>query len=317
MGHLGVELHPSEEYGRDELVAGGLPFDEVRLEVCARAVEAWGIGDAVVPWSFPLELADVLRARGVALRADRDHFARRRRVKTDAELAGIRRAQRAADAAMEAARELLRAGPTTCERLKQELERAVTASDCTLEIAIASHGPQTAIGHELGSGPIVEGEPVIVDLAPRDRETGCYADMTRTFVLGEPPPELVEWHALSLRALEEAIAAIRPGALDADLHRATAELFGAHGHPTFLDKQAGVPLQDGFYHALGHGVGLEVHEPPVLGEIPKERLVAGEVLAIEPGTYRRGFGGVRLEDLVLVTEDGCERLTQHPYDLKP
>jgi Xaa-Pro aminopeptidase len=141
--------------------------------------------------------------------------------------------------------------------------------------------------------------------------------MTRTFVVGEPPAELVEWHRLCLQALEEAVAAVRPGARDADLHVSTSELFRAHGHPTFLDKTDGVPLEDGFYHSLGHGVGLEVHEAPLLGPIAKDELVAGDVLALEPGTYRRGLGGVRLEDLVLVTEDGCERLTRFPYDLQP
>jgi Xaa-Pro aminopeptidase len=311
MGHLGVDLHPPEEYGRDELVQSGRPVDEIRLELSGRAVEAWGIEDALVPWSFPLELADALRERGIALRTDRDHFTDRRRAKNDAELAGIRRAQRAA------ARDLLRAGVPTCERVKQELERVVSENDCTLDIAIASHGAQTAIGHDLGSGQIAEGEPVIIDLAPRDRETGCYADMTRTFVLGEPPAELVEWHRVCLEALDDALARIRPGAQDADLFRATSELFRAHGHPTILDKEDGVPLEDGFYHSLGHGVGLEVHELPYLGQLPKDRLVAGDVLAIEPGTYRRGFGGVRLEDLVLVTEDGCENLTAFPYDLEP
>jgi Xaa-Pro aminopeptidase len=317
MGHLGLDLHPPEEYGRDELVQSGRAVDEIRLELCGRAVEAWGVEDALVPWSFPLELADALRGRGVVLRPDRDHFADRRRSKNDAELAGIRRAQRAADAAMAAARDLLRAGPPTCERVKQELDRVVSEHDCMLEVAIVSHGAQTAIGHDLGSGQIAEDEPVIVDLAPRDRETGCYADMTRTFVVGEPPADLVEWHRLCLEALDDALARVRPGAQDADLFRATSELFRAHGHPTILDKEDGVPLEDGFYHSLGHGVGLEVHELPYLGQLPKNRLVAGDVLAIEPGTYRRGFGGVRLEDLVLVTEDGCENLTAFPYDLEP
>jgi Xaa-Pro aminopeptidase len=317
MGHLDVELHPPEEYGYDELVRRKVPVDEMRLELCARAVADWGIEEALAPWSFPIELADALRARGVALRADRDHFASRRRVKNAAELDGIRRAQRAADAAMAAAATVLRGGATTCERVKQELERVVSDHDCTLELSIVSHGPQTAIGHELGSGPIAPGEPVIVDLAPRDRSSGCYADMTRTFVVGEPPEELVEWHGLCLQALEQAIADIRPGVQDADLFLATSELFRAHGHPTLLDKQEGVPLEDGFYHSLGHGVGLEVHELPVLGRLQRDRLVAGDVLAVEPGTYRRGFGGVRLEDLVLVTEDGCENLTDFPYDLQP
>jgi Xaa-Pro aminopeptidase len=193
----------------------------------------------------------------------------------------------------------------------------VSKHDCTTDIAIVSHGPQTAIGHEVGSGQIERGEPVIVDLAPRDRETGCFADMTRTFVVGEVPAELAEWHRLTREVLEQVIAGVRPGVSAHALHRGAAELFRAHGHATFIDKQDGVPLEEGFYHALGHGVGLEVHELPILGDVERDTLVAGDVLALEPGTYRQGYGGVRLEDLVLVTEDGAERLTRHPYDLEP
>jgi Xaa-Pro aminopeptidase len=317
MGHLGLQLHAAEEYGRDELMRSGLPFEEIRLELLTRAVAAWGIEEATVPWSFPLELADRLRDRGVTLRTDRDLFDDRRRVKNEAELAGIRRAQAAADAGMEAVRDQLRQGLPTCEQVRAAIERAVAELDCTTDVAIVSHGAQTAIGHELGSGRIERGEPVIVDLAPRDRETGCFADMTRTFVVGEVPADLAEWHGLTLEVLDEVVAGIRPGASAHALHRRAAELYQAHGHPTFLDKQEGVPLEEGFYHALGHGVGLEVHERPILGEVEQDTLVAGDVLAIEPGTYRQGFGGVRLEDLVLVTDDGAERLTQHPYDLKP
>jgi Xaa-Pro aminopeptidase len=316
MGGLGVEIHPPEEYGADELRRAGMPRTEIELELCARAARDWGIAAALTPWSFPLEIADRLRAAGVELTVDREHFDGRRRVKNATELAGIRRAQRAAEAGMAAARDSIRSAPTTCEEAKREVERAVSEQGCSLEICIVSHGAQTAVGHDLGSGPIAAGEPVIVDLAPRDRETGCYADMTRTFVVGEAPAELVEWHRHCLEALEQSLASIRAGVQDSELFRETSEYFRGHGHPTKLDKQDGVPLQDGFYHSLGHGVGLEVHEPPFLAQSPLHTLLAGEVLAIEPGLYRRGFGGVRLEDLVLVTDGGCENLTDFPYDLE-
>jgi Xaa-Pro aminopeptidase len=282
-----------------------------------------------VPWSFPLALADYLRKNGIDIEPDDEFFTERRRRKNPFELAGIRRAQKAADAAMAVVRELLRRAepvdgrvlldgePLTVERLKQEIEPVFTRHDCWTDDMIVSHGAQTAIGHHTGEGAIAPGEPVVLDLAPRDRESGCFADMTRTFVVGEPPAELVEWHALCRQALDEALDAIRPGAQDADLNRGTAELFHSHGQPTMLDKEPGVPLEDGFYHSLGHGVGLDVHEPPTLGLVPTHKLVAGEVLAVEPGLYRQGFGGVRLEDLVLVTDDGCENLTDHPYELEP
>src|SRR5207344_1326417 len=97
----------------------------------------------------------------------------------------------------------------------------------------------------------------------------------------------------------------------------TCEIFEGAGYPTVRTKAEGETLESGFYHSLGHGVGLEVHEAPMLGMVGYEELVVGDVLAVEPGLYRSGYGGCRIEDLVLVTEDGCETLTQFPYDLGP
>jgi Xaa-Pro aminopeptidase len=181
---------------------------------------------------------------------------------------------------------------------------------------IVAHGAQSAVGHEMGSGTIAEGEPVVIDLWPKDMETACYADMTRTFVVGEPPEEVTRYHALCQEALDRSLAAIRAGEAGAEVFRLACEVFHEAGEPTQLSKKRGEVLEDGFYHGLGHGVGLEVHEAPSLGRTPGT-LVAGDVVTVEPGCYRHGYGGVRLEDLVLVTEDGAENLTDYPYDLAP
>src|SRR5439155_1398578 len=211
-----------------------------------------------------------------------------------AELAGIRRAQRAAEAGMSAARDLLRAAerqngnlvldgkPLTCERLKVAVEQAFTANGAFADEFIVSHGAQTAVGHEMGSGPISPDEPVCLDLFPRDRESGCFADMTRVFVVGEPSEELAEYHRLCREALEAAVAAVKPGIAGSELNRISSKVFEEHGYPTLLSKQPGEVLKDGFYHSLGHGVGLEVHEDPALGRGPGE-LVAGDVIAVEAG----------------------------------
>jgi Xaa-Pro aminopeptidase len=168
----------------------------------------------------------------------------------------------------------------------------------------------------MGSGPIVAGEPVVIDLWPRDIQTACYADMTRTYVVGEPSEEMVRYHALCKEALDQSLAAIRAGVQGADVFTLVCELFHEAGQPTQLSKQPGEVLENGFYHGLGHGVGLEVHEAPSLGRAPGA-MVAGDVVTVEPGLYRHGWGGVRLEDLVLVTEDGAENLTEYAYDLEP
>jgi len=178
-----------------------------------------------------------------------------------------------------------------------------------------ARGAQAARGHDMGSGPIARGESIVVDLWPRDRESACFADMTRTFVVGQAPDELREYHRLTKEALDLSLPLVRPGVNGREVHDAVCEHFERHGYATTRSKARGEVLRDGFIHALGHGVGLEVHELPTLGR-SGDAFVAGDVLTIEPGLYRAGYGGVRLEDLVLVTDDGFENLTDFPYEME-
>jgi len=142
--------------------------------------------------------------------------------------------------------------------------------------------------------------------------------MTRTFVAGgEPADDVARWHELSRIALNRVLEEVRPGVTGRELFALACDVFEEAGELTQRTKAEGETLLDGFFHSLGHGVGLEVHEEPALGRTGSDGLVAGDVLAVEPGCYRSGYGGVRLEDLVLVTEDGCERLTEFPYELLP
>ena len=141
--------------------------------------------------------------------------------------------------------------------------------------------------------------------------------MTRTFVVGDVPEDVREWHRLCKEALDRAISEIKDGADGRAIFDGTCEIFEAAGEPTQRTKEQGKALADGFFHALGHGVGLEVHEQPGLGLASKLPLMAGDVVTVEPGCYRAGYGGVRLEDLVLVTADGAENLTHYPYELEP
>ena len=322
-----LELHPMEELRYEELAERGLDAAGVQRELALRAVRLLGLERATVPLEFPLGIADHLRANGIELTVDQRLFDDRRRVKSPQELAGIRRAQRAAEAGMAAAVELLRAAerrngglavdgePLTCELVKEHVALAFARHGCSADEFIVSHGAQTAVGHDTGSGPIAADDVVLLDLFPKDRESGCFADMTRTFAVGAPPDEIRDYHRLAREALDRCVEAIRPGLDGRHLHRLVCEHFEAHGYPTQLSKPPGEVLADGFYHATGHGVGLAVHEQPSIGRLG-DPFVAGDVLAIEPGLYRKGFGGVRLEDLVLVTEDGCEVLTDFPYDLE-
>jgi Xaa-Pro aminopeptidase len=207
--------------------------------------------------------------------------------------------------------------PLSCERLKEMIRAAVARAGASAgDDLIVSHGAQTAVGHEMGSGVIAPGEPVIIDLWPRDMDSACFADMTRTFVVGEVPDELRGYHELTREALARALEGVRAGASGRELFRLSCEPYERAGLPTQLNKPPGKVLEEGYYHSLGHGVGLEVHEAPALGRTP-DVLVAGDVITLEPGCYRPGFGGCRLEDLVVVMENGADLLTDFPYDLEP
>jgi Xaa-Pro aminopeptidase len=324
-----IDILPPERFGIDELLRGGTRPDAAWLEVYTRALREIGVSTAAVPRDFPLELADHLRGEGFTIEVERELFEDRRRRKTPTELAGLRRAQRACEAALDVARTMLREAASanggdllldgeslTCERIKGEMERVFIAHGTVADEFIVAHGAQGAVGHDMGSGPICAGEAVVFDLWPRDRETAVYTDMTRTYVVGDVPDEIREYHRLCKEALERTAAAAKPGVNGRELMQIACDLFTEHGYPTQLTKEPGEVLDSGFFHGLGHGVGLEVHERPRLSVVGDE-LVPGDVITLEPGLYRAGYGGVRLEDILVVTESGAETVTQYPYDLEP
>ncbi len=323
------DVHLSDEFGLDELMGSGMKVREIRAELAVREVASLGIKQATVPENFPVWLADRLRAEGIEIEPDQEVFDDRRRSKTEAQLAGMRRAQRAAEAAMDTCRDMLRRSEIsgdqllldgevlTVERVKAAMNQTFAAQDTTSEDYIVAPGPQGAVGHDMGSGPIPPHTPLVVDIFPRDNASGVYTDMTRTFVVGDAADDVREWHRLCKEALDRAIAETKPGVTGQALHFGSCEIFEAAGELTQRTKKPGEPLSDGFFHSLGHGVGLEVHEAPGVGQLSDKPLVPGDCITIEPGLYRQGYGGVRLEDNVLVTETGAENLANYPYDLAP
>jgi Xaa-Pro aminopeptidase len=329
----GAELLDYFALGFKELVEEGMSFADAGREAEARAVRQIGIEEAVVPGDFPLGLGDRLREDGVVLTVDDAAVELRRRAKTPAELDGIRAAQRAAEAGMTAACELLaRAEPGAGGRLRLD-GKPLLAEDVreTLRSACAEHGapcpPDVIVasvwqggGHEPGSGPLPAGLPIHIDIWPRHEASACWADMARTFVVGDPASEhadlIAEQARLVRSALSQAQEAVRPGTTGRELFDAACDSFESAGYLTQRTAQSDEEL-DGFQHSLGHGVGLEVHEAPPLGLAGHEPLVVGDVLAIEPGLWDHRVGGVTFEDLVLVTENGGELLTRFPYELAP
>jgi Xaa-Pro aminopeptidase len=321
-----------DELGRDELIAAGCSPLEIEQELCVRAADRVGIRDAVVPPDFPLAIADRLRAAGIELTPDDVPFTERRRRKTTAEMAGIRRATYAGTEALGAAAAMLRVAEIRGaelwhdgERLTSEGVRAKIRETCAragapapADIMVKAFGPDPQIGHYPGSGPLPAHAPILIDLWPQDEESSCWSDMTRTFVRGEISDPIAELHALVITAHEGVCAAIRPGITGIELYGIVAEVFEAAGHPTARTKRPGETLREGFYAGLGHGVGLQIHEAPILGLRGREPLIAGDVIAVEPGTVVRSLGGVRVEDVLVVTEEGSESLTAAlPHDLAP
>ena len=323
-----IEILPVETFPFDDLIRDGVDAYELLPIQSVRIARALGLRDAVVPRSFPLQYADALRADGVELTVDQRFFADRRRRKTPIELEFIRAATRAAEAGMLAVAErlarsepgdagrMLDGEPLTCELLRAAATEAFAEHGCRGDDLVAARGPQAADGHDQGSGQVWNDDVIVCDLFPHHQESAYFSDMTRTFTVGTPDPEIVEWHGFVREALELSREMVRAGTNGGDVHRGVCAFFEERGQPTQLSAPKGTVLRDGFYHGLGHGVGLDVHESPSLGRIGHE-LVAGDVITLEPGLYRHGFGGVRLEDILLVTDDGSETLSSFPSDLAP
>jgi Xaa-Pro aminopeptidase len=324
-----AELIDIADLGFYELAPKSDGRDALWLELMSRFVKRIGLRDAVVDYEFPLWVAERLRADGTSVAVDGEQIALRRRAKSEHELAGIRRAQRAAEAGMAAGAAVLRSAAKVGDRLQvdgrdltAETVRAAIRDACALHGAPA--GPDVMVGsawqgtgHDPGSGPLPAALPIVIDLWPRDEESACFADMTRTFVVGgEPPDEVRRRERLVTEAFEAAQKATRPGVLGRDLHAICCDIFERQG---YLTQRTGLgeDPEAGFQFSLGHGVGLMVHEEPSLGMTGTRPLVVGDVLAFEPGLYSSELGGVRFEDLLLVTEDGCENLTRYSYSLTP
>jgi Xaa-Pro aminopeptidase len=282
-------------------------------------LEGYGVTAVEVPADFPLESADRLRERGVTVTARPHPFFPQRLIKTDEEVAAIEQTQRHTEAALEAALNVLRESevrgdavlwkgrPLTSEDLKKIVNVALMENDCIAEHTIIACGEQGVDPHNQGSGPIRPNQGIIFDIFPRSSVTRYFADMTRTVVKGRASDELTRIYDAVLAAQLRGIELIRAGASGAAVHTEVSRVLEARGYTTGVVNGR----NQGFFHGTGHGVGLDIHEPPRVSRMD-QLLEAGQVVTVEPGLYYPGRGAVRIEDMVLVESGGCRNLTRAP-----
>lgn len=325
-----TKIHNVDEFGSRELVAAGMKPLEATATVIERFLGSRGTKRVSVPSYFPLGLADALRAKGLEL-AVADGLERRRRTKRDDEIDALEATQRATEEAWQLGVDaIVRAdvrpdgtleldgAPLTAERVRAIVEGALLERGCIAESTIIAPGAQAADPHMIGSGPLHAREPVVMDIFPQHKVTRYFADMTRTVSKGEPSAELVKMYEVVRRAQDAGIAALRPGVTGREVHELVEDLIFAAGYDTLRtgqqhDPKAGVTR--GFIHGTGHGVGLEIHEAPSVGRAGTSPLAVGDVVTVEPGIYDPAVGGVRLEDMLVITTDGSRNLTRAPRQL--
>lgn len=271
-----------------------------------------------VPGNFPAALLDALRTKHFALKVRKDPFFLQRERKSDDEVKKIRDSLRVAELGLDAGIRALKksrigrdrylylnGSRLTSEMLKTIVNTTIMAEGWVPSHTIISSGDQCCDPHHEGSGPIKAHTSIIFDIFPRSQKTGYFGDLSRTVVRGRASPRLKEAYVTVQAGQEIAYRAIRDGVNAKEIHQKILALFEQRGFPT--GKIAG--RMQGFFHGTGHGLGLDIHEPPRIAA-SESTLRTGHVVTVEPGLYYLGMGGVRLEDVVVVTPTGNRNLTR-------
>ncbi len=277
-----------------------------------------------VPADFSVTYADGLRKRGYTVEPTPDPFFPERMVKSDAEIAQLTNTLRTTEDALESATHLIHHSdvkpdgtlwiggkPLTVELLRKAMHLTMMERDCVAQHTIVAPGVQAVDPHNEGSGPLRANEPIVMDVFPQHATSRYFADITRTVVKGQASDKVRRMFNAVKQGQEMAFAMIKDGVDGSTVHKAIMNSFNALGFKT--GEQDG--RMQGFFHGTGHGVGLEIHEPPRISAKP-DTLKAGMVVTVEPGLYYLDAGGMRLEDMVVVTRTGCKLLTQAPKILE-
>lgn len=288
-------------------------------DVLALVMKEQRIKRVTVAESFPLGLAKALRSRGVKVRLSAGPLFPDRAWKSADEVKKISAAVLMAEVGMAEGlhalrrakpgrnrRLMLHHGPLTAERLRGIIDTAILQAGGQSNHTIVAGGRQGSDPHERGYGPLLADQPIVIDIFPRSQRTGYFADVTRTVVRGRASEFVRSMFAAVREAQEAALGVVRHGVGAAEVQRVAEDAFKRRG---FKSGRRNGHLE-GFIHGIGHGIGLEVHEAPRLSRRSREQLRCGHVVALEPGLYYPGVGGVRLEDVVVVTKGLPRNLTR-------
>ncbi len=325
-----IEMDRARQHARVDRVAcpahfapeGGLSGDRetANAQAAAECLRRAGVTHAVGDRTLPLIFADFARKAGITIECDPERWVKERRQKSPEEIEHLREAQRVTEGAIQLACEMIanasaradgvlmhEGQPLTSERVRAAVDHWLLDRNFVNPMAIIAGGPSAADCHFYGFGELRTSEPVIVDIFPRYRQTRYNGDCTRTVVHGDIPDEVKRMHAAVRSAKLAAEKTIKVGATGEAVHRATIQAMLDAGYAFGLPAKDAPLSYCALTHGTGHGIGLDVHEPPLL-DIKGPALLAGEALTVEPGLYRRDLGGVRIEDMVIVTENGCDNL---------
>lgn len=293
----------------DAKTAGG------SVRAAAAFMRAEKIGSVRVPATFPVAYADYLRKKKFELNYSLRRFIPQRSIKTAEEIEFIETAVSHTEIVVHEAIDLIRKSTVvdgilhlnnavlTSEKLKNFITTRLFDRGYLALNTIIAGGDDSFDPHNQGHGPLPAGKPIIIDVFPHSMATRYFADMTRTVVKGTPDPHLEQMYQAVHDAQRNAVAAIAHGVAVRDVHAACCDLFTSRGFATGVINGT---LQ-GFMHSTGHGVGLDIHEEPRIYS-SDDQLESGNVVTVEPGLYYKEYGGVRIEDLVVVTDDGCRNL---------
>jgi Xaa-Pro aminopeptidase len=272
---------------------------------------------------FPAIYADQLRQADVDITPRTDLYRRERRIKTAAELQAIEDTENAGMDALQRAIDVIAAAdikdgllyrdgrPLTGDDLVLTVESRLLELGCTTTDSICAGGPDSADPHRRTSDVLRAGLPIVLDIFPFHKTTRYWGDMTRTVVRGTPPPEVERMWEATREAQQLGVEMIKPGANGRDVHYAICDVFKRHGYGSLPKPYRDIQSDARFIHGTGHGLGLEIHEFPRVADVDVI-LEVGDVVTVEPGLYDPRLGGIRIEDLVVVTETGCRNLTPLP-----